>query len=62
METMCICYRRVQVKPSSQFFFFVTEVGTLVFSRIETMLSEEQMHSIRLGVFWKVTLYAPTGR
>jgi len=60
METMYVCYGRVQVRSSLP--FFVMETGTLKFNSTETVVSEEQMYSIRLGVFWEVTSYAPTGR
>ena len=38
------------------------EIDTLTFSSTETVVSEEQMYSIRLGVFEEVTSYAPTGQ
>jgi len=59
METMYICYRHVQVRSSSLFF---CHGNRHTFSNTETVLSEEQIYSISLGVFWVLASYAPTGR
>jgi hypothetical protein len=59
MEATYISYRLVLVRSSSH--FFIVEIGILMFSSTETVLSEEQMYSIRLGDFWEATSYALTG-